>query len=58
MVETGRRRWAPALALVAHVVELGAGAGAGRREPARRRSELVPASDSEVTTAAASDSEG
>ena len=56
MVETGRRRWQ--LALVAHVVELGAGAGAGRREPARRRSELVPASDSEVTTAAASDSEG
>ena len=36
----------------------GAGAGAGRRKLARRCSALVPASDSEVITAAASDSEG
>ena len=34
------------------------GAGAGRRELARRCSVLVPASDSEVTKTAASDSEG
>ena len=34
------------------------GAGAGRRELARRCSVLVPASDSEVVTTAASDSEG
>ena len=51
VVETGRR-----------VLVLGAipvlGAGAGRRELARRCSVLVPASDSEVITTAASDSEG
>ena len=34
------------------------GAGAGRRELARRCSVLVPASDSEVITTAASDSAG
>ena len=34
------------------------GAGAGRRELARRRSALAPASDSEVITPAAPDSEG
>ena len=34
------------------------GAGAGRRELARRCSALVPASDSEVITAATSDTEG
>ena len=37
---------------------LGIGAGAGRRELACRCSALVPASDSEVITTAASNSEG
>ena len=58
VVETGRRLctwwrqgagrwcWVPVL-----------GAGAGRRKLARRCSVLVPASDSEVITTAASDSE-
>ena len=51
LVETGCR-----------VLVLGAipvlGAGAGRRKLARWCSVLVPAADSEVTTTAASDSEG
>ena len=65
VVETGRRCWVLAVRVLetgCRVLVLGAipvlGAGAGRRVLARLCSVLVPASDSEVITTAASDSEG
>ena len=64
VVVIGRRCWVVAVRVVetgCRVLVLGAipvGAGSGRRKLARRCSVLVPASDSEVITTAASVSEG
>ena len=56
VVETGCRDWVPGTGAGCWLPVLGAGAGC--RELACRCSVLVPASDSEVITTAASDSEG